>query len=198
MRKEPDMTQTAETPVSRLRDVVRGDVLGISDDGYDDSRRVWNASINSRPLVVVRCLDEADVQTAVRFATAEGLEIAVRGGAHSMSGASVVDDGMVIDLSRMNHVHVDAGAKRAVVAGGARLGDVHAATKAYGLAVPAGLVSHTGVGGLTLGGGMGWLTRQAGLTIDNMLSARVVTADGEVRVASPSENPDLLWAIRGG
>jgi FAD/FMN-containing dehydrogenase len=192
------MTQTAETPIARLRDVVRGDVVGVLDEGYDDSRRVWNARINRRPLVVVRCVDEADVQGAVRFATAEGLEIAVRGGAHSMSGASVVDDGMVIDLSRMNQVRVDPGARRAVVAGGALLADLDGATQAYGLAVPAGLVSHTGVGGLTLGGGMGWMTRRGGLTIDNMLSARVVTADGAVRVASRSENPDLFWAIRGG
>jgi FAD/FMN-containing dehydrogenase len=198
MRKEPVMTQTAETPISRLRDVVRGDVVGVADEGYDDSRRVWNASIDRRPLLVVCCLDEEDVQAAVRFATAEGLEIAVRGGAHSMSGASVVDDGIVIDLSRMKQVRVDPGAKRAMVGGGALLGDVDAATQAYGLAVPAGLVSHTGVGGLTLGGGMGWMTRRGGLTIDNMLSARVVTADAEVRVASASENPDLFWAIRGG
>jgi FAD/FMN-containing dehydrogenase len=192
------MTQTAETPITRLRDVVRGDVVGTTDEDYEDSRRVWNASIDRRPLVVVRCLDEADVQAAVQFATAEGLEIAVRGGAHSMSGASVVDDGMVIDLCRMNQVRVDPEAKRAMVAGGALLGDVDAATQAHGLAVPAGLVSHTGVGGLTLGGGMGWMTRRGGLTIDNMLSARVVTADAEVRVASPSQNPDLFWAIRGG
>ena len=115
-----------------------------------------------------------------------------------MSGASVVDDGIVIDLSRMNQVRVDPEARRAVVAGGALLGDLDAATQAHGLAVPAGLVSHTGVGGLTLGGGMGWLTRMGGLTIDNMVSARVVTADGEARVASESENPDLFWAIRGG
>ncbi len=192
------MTQTAESPLTRLRDLVRGEVVGAEDAAYDESRRVWNASIDRAPRVVVRCVDEADVQAAVRFATEEGLEIAVRGGAHSMSGASVVDDGIVIDLSRMNQVTVDPDARRAVVAGGALLGDVDAATQAHGLAVPAGLVSHTGVGGLTLGGGMGWLTRLGGLTIDNLLSARVVTADGEARVASPVENDDLFWAIRGG
>ena len=138
------------------------------------------------------------MQEAVRFATDHRLEVAVRGGAHSMSGASVVDDGIVVDLSQMNQVLVDPEARRAVVAGGALLSDLDAATQAHGLAVPAGLVSHTGVGGLTLGGGMGWLTPKAGLSIDNLLSARVVTADGEVRVASASENADLFWAIRGG
>ena len=192
------MTQTAESPVARLRDLLSGDVVGAGDEEYDASRRVWNASIDRRPLVVAQCLDEADVRAAVRFAVAEGLEIAVRCGAHSMSGASVVDEGIVVDLSRMNRVDVDPVGRRAVVAGGALLGDVDAATQAHGLAVPAGVVSHTGVGGLTLGGGMGWLTPLFGLTIDSLLSARVVTADGEVRVASPAENSDLFWAIRGG
>ena len=192
------MTQTAESPVEALRSSLRGEVVGAADDGYDDGRRVWNAAVDRRPLAVARCMDEADVQAAVRYATGAGLEIAVRCGAHSMSGASVVDDGIVIDLSQMNQVRVDPEARRAVVGGGALLGDVDAATQAHGLAVPAGLVSHTGVAGLTLGGGMGWLTRMGGLTIDNLLSARVVTADGRARVASPSENSDLFWAIRGG
>ena len=192
------MTQTADNPITSLRESFRGAVVEPDDAAYDDARRVWNADIDRRPRAVAQCLDEADVQAAVRFATERGLEIAVRCGAHSMSGASAVDDGIVIDLSRMNQVRVDPEARRAVVAGGALLGDVDAATQAHGLAVPAGLVSHTGVGGLTLGGGMGWLTRMAGLTIDNMVSARVVTADGEARVASDAENPDLFWAIRGG
>jgi FAD/FMN-containing dehydrogenase len=192
------MTQTAESPSTILRSRMRGDVIDATDLAYDESRKVWNADIDRRPLLVARCLDEADVQAAVRFATEQGLEIAVRGGAHAMSGASVVDGGIVIDLGGMNQVRVDAEARRAVVAGGALLGDVDAATQAHGLAVPAGLVSHTGVGGLTLGGGMGWLTRLGGLTIDNLVAARVVTADGEARVASPAENADLFWAIRGG
>jgi FAD/FMN-containing dehydrogenase len=192
------MTQTAESPIAALRDRLHGEVVGAADAEYDEARRVWNGDIDRRPQVIARCVDESDVQTAVRFATEHGLEIAVRSGAHSMSGASVVDDGIVIDLSRMNQVRVDPEARRAVVAGGALLGDVDAATQAHGLAVPAGLVSHTGVAGLTLGGGMGWLTRMGGLTIDNMVSARVVTADGEARVASDAENPDLFWAIRGG
>jgi FAD/FMN-containing dehydrogenase len=192
------MTQTADNPITSLRDRFRGDLVEPADAAYDESRRVWNGNIDRRPRVVAHCLDEADVQAAVRFATAEGLEIAVRGGAHSMSGTSVVDDGIVIDLSRMNQVRVDPEARRAVAAGGALLGDLDAATQVHGLAVPAGLVSHTGVGGLTLGGGMGWLSRMGGLTIDKMVSARVVTANGEARVASESENPDLFWAIRGG
>jgi FAD/FMN-containing dehydrogenase len=192
------MTQTAEHPVARLRTSLRGEVVSDTDPGYDDARRVWNAAIDRRPLAVAHCLDETDVQAALRFATENGLPIAVRCGAHSMSGACVVDDGIVIDLSRMNQVQVDAEARRALVGGGALLRDVDAATQAHGLAVPTGLVGHTGVGGLTLGGGMGWLCRMAGLTIDNLVSARVVTADGEVRLASASENPDLFWAIRGG
>jgi FAD/FMN-containing dehydrogenase len=192
------MTQTAEHPIARLRSGLRGEVIGVDDAAYDETRRVWNGAIDRRPLAVAMCLDEADVQVAVGFAVAQGLALAVRSGAHSMSGASVVDDGLVVDLSRMNQVRVDPEARRAFVGGGALLGDVDAATQVHGLAVPAGLVSHTGVAGLTLGGGMGWLTRLGGLTIDNLCSARVVTADGEVRIASPSENADLFWAIRGG
>jgi FAD/FMN-containing dehydrogenase len=177
---------------------MRGDVVDATDLAYDEARKVWNADIDRRPLLIARCLDEADVQAAVRFATEQGLEIAVRCGAHSMSGTSVVDDGIVIDLGAINQVRVDADARRAFVGGGALLGDLDAATPAHGLAVPAGLVSHTGVGGLTLGGGMGWLSRMGGLTIDHLVSARVVTADGEVRAASATEHPDLFWAIRGG
>jgi FAD/FMN-containing dehydrogenase len=191
------MTQTADTSVADLRTRVRGDVVGATDPTYDDSRRIWNASIDRRPLAVARCADEADVQAVVQFAVERNLGVSIRCGAHSMSGACVVDDGIMIDLSRMNQVVVDTDARRAKVAGGALLGDLDAATQAHGLAVPTGLVSHTGVGGLTLGGGMGWLTRKYGLTIDNLVSARVVTADGAVRIASEDENPDLFWAIRG-
>jgi FAD/FMN-containing dehydrogenase len=192
------MSHTSEASMSSLRSRLRGEVVGVSDDEFDESRRVWNANIDRRPWAIARCLDEADVQAVIQFARDEGLEVAVRGGAHSMSGASVLDDGIVIDLSQMNQVSVDPDARRAVVGGGALLSDLDSATQAHGLAVPAGLVSHTGVGGLTLGGGMGWLTRMGGLSIDNLVSARVVTADGQARVASPDENADLFWAIRGG
>jgi FAD/FMN-containing dehydrogenase len=148
--------------------------------------------------VIARCASAADAAAAVTYATEHDLEIAVRGGAHSMSGASVVDRGLMIDLSQLNQVTVDPQAKWARAGGGALLADLDAAAQAHGLAVPAGVVSHTGIGGLTLGGGMGWLTRQAGLSIDNLLSAQVVTADGQIQRAAADENADLFWAIRGG
>ncbi len=192
------MTQTADSPLLELRGRMRGEVIGMEDPAYDDSRRVWNADIDRRPSMIARCADEADVQTVVRLAAERGLEMTVRCGAHSFSGASVMDDGLMLDLSRMNAVTCDPQARRVRVGGGALLGDIDAATQPYGLALPTGLVSHTGVGGLTLGGGMGWLSRKYGLTIDNLVSARVVTADGELRRASATENPDLFWAVRGG
>ena len=192
------MTLIASDEVAALRQAMSGLVIEPPDAGYEDARLVWNASINRRPAVIAKCESPADVSAAIEFATRKGLEIAVRGGAHSMSGASAVDDGLVIDLSLMNAVSIDPDQKRARVGGGALWQNVDAATQEHGLAVPGGLISHTGVAGLTLGGGMGWLGRQAGLSIDNLLSAEVVTADGQVRRASAEENPDLFWAIRGG
>ncbi len=192
------MTQTENAPIALLRSELHGEVVEVGDPTYDEARRVWNAAVDRRPLAVAMCVDDADVQAAVRFAVAHGVEIAVRCGAHSMSGAGVVDDGLVIDLTRMNAVTVDPGARRAKVGGGALLADLDAATQAHGLAVPVGLISHTGVGGLTLGGGMGWLSRKHGLSIDNLVSARCVTAAGDVLTASATENPDLFWALRGG
>lgn len=192
------MVQALQDRFDGLRSSVVGEVITPADDGYDAARRVWNADVDRHPAVVVRCGSAQDVASAVRFAVAEDLEIAVRGGAHSMSGASTVDDGMMIDLSRLNSVVVDPGSRSARVGGGALLADLDAATQEHGLAVPAGVVGHTGIGGLTLGGGMGWLTRRHGLTIDHLQSAEIVTADGEIRRTSATEHPDLFWAIRGG
>src|SRR5215468_7672813 len=184
--------------VGELRRAMHGPVITPGDAGFDEARRVWNSDIDRRPSAIARCTSTADVIEASTFAQEHMLEMSVRAGAHSTAGLAVSDGGLMIDLSQLNAVTVDPGAKRATVGGGALLGDLDAATQQFGLAVPAGLVSHTGVGGLTLGGGMGWLTRKFGLTIDNLLSAEVVTASGEVLRAAPDENPDLFWAIRGG
>jgi len=192
------MVQILSDPVEELRSRMRGRVITADDADYDEARRVWNAAIDRRPKAVAMCETVDDVVAAVTAARDNGLEISVRCGAHNMSGSSVVEDGVVIDLRRMNRVDVDPDARTAVVGGGALLGELDAATQEHGLAVPAGIVSHTGVGGLTLGGGMGHLSRMAGLTIDNLIRAQVVTASGEVLTASADSNPDLFWAIRGG
>jgi hypothetical protein len=192
------MTQPMNSAMEALRAGMSGTVLVPDDGAYDEARRVWNAEIDLRPAVIARCLSAADVSAAVTFAAQHGLEISVRGGAHGTAGQAVVADGLMIDLSQMNSVAVDPQARRASVGGGARLSEVIAATQEHGLAFPVGLISHTGVGGLTLGGGMGWLTRKHGLSIDNLVSAEIVTAGGQIRYASESENADLFWAIRGG
>ena len=181
-----------------LQAALRGKVLDPSADGYDEARTIWNATIDRWPALIVRCAGASDVMRAVRFATDNQLLIAVRGGGHNIAGNAVCDDGLVIDLSQMKSVRVDPIAQRAWVEPGATLADLDKETQAFGLAVPTGINSTTGIAGLTLGGGFGWITRKFGLTIDNLLSADIVTADGDLRRASASENPDLFWAIRGG
>lgn len=192
------MAQVMSPDVQSLRTAISGQVFVPEDPGYDEARIVWNGAINKRPAVIVRCAKAGDVVAAIGFARRQGLEIAVRGGAHSTGGSSIVENGLQIDLSGMRSVRVDPVARRAFVGGGATLADLDGAAQAHGLAVTGGVVSHTGVGGLTLGGGMGWLTRKAGLAIDNLASAEVVTADGRILHASERDNPDLFWAIRGG
>ena len=176
----------------------RGRVIAASDDDYDRSRAVWNGSVDRRPGLIARCSDTNDVATAVRFARAHDLEIAVRGGGHNVSGTAMCDDGIVIDLAPMRDVWVDPVRRIANVQGGALWRDVDQATQPHGLATTGGIVSHTGVGGLSLGGGIGWLMRKHGLTVDNLVAAEVVTAAGEIIRASTTDHPDLFWALRGG
>jgi FAD/FMN-containing dehydrogenase len=182
----------------RLAKTFAGDVILPGDPGYDAARTLWNAMIDRRPRLIVRCRNVADVQAAVRAARDLNLEIGVRCGGHSVVGLGVPDDGLMIDLTPMGAVHVDPVRKRAWVQGGALLGALDRATQRHGLATTAGNVSHTGVGGLTLGGGMGWLARQYGLSCDNVAAFEMVTADGEVVRASQTENVDLYWGLRGG
>ena len=179
-------------------DGFRGRLITIHDAEYDTARAVWNGVIDRRPRLIARCIGTADVVAAVRFARDHDLEIAIRGGGHNVAGTAVCDDGIVIDLSAMRAVRVDPIDRRAWVQAGALWGDVDHETQAYGLATTGGIVSHTGVAGLTLGGGFGWLMRKHGLTVDNLLAVDVATADGELLRASEDEHADLFWALRGG
>jgi len=184
--------------IDGLREQVRARIITADDAGYDEARAVHNGMFDRHPKVVVRAEQVADVIAAVNFARDAGLDLAVRGGGHSAPGFGTNDAGVVIDLSLMRHVHVDPQARTARAGGGATWGDFNYATYAYGLATTGGIVSTTGVAGLTLGGGIGYLARGYGLSIDNLISADVVTADGRARTASKNENPDLFWALRGG
>jgi FAD/FMN-containing dehydrogenase len=176
----------------------RGPIVARGEDGYDQTRAIWNGAIDRRPATIARCLGASDVVAAVRYAREHGVTVSVRGGGHNIAGLALIDDGLVIDLSLMRGVRTDPASRTVRVQGGALLGDVDNDTQLHGLAVPSGVVTHTGVGGLTLGGGIGWLMRKHGLSIDTLLSADVVTADGTLVRASEQENADLFWGIRGG
>lgn len=183
---------------SALAESLRGVVIGPSDEGYEEACRLYNGMIVKRPAMIARCVDVADVIAAVNFGRDHGLLIAIRGGGHNGPGLGSCDDGLVIDLSPMKDILVDARSRTVRVEAGCTQGEVDHATHPHGLAVPAGIVSSTGIAGLTLGGGMGYLSRQHGLTIDNLIEADLVLADGTTVTASATENPDLFWALRGG
>ena len=184
--------------LDKLREQVRGEVIAPENEGYEQARKVYNAMIDRRPSVVVRPVNVGDVMTAVNFARENRLDLAIRGGSHSVPGFGTCDGGVVIDLSRMRSVRVDPAKQTARAEGGATWGDFNAATHAFGLATTGGIISTTGVAGLTLGGGIGYLARGFGLSCDNLVSADVVTADGRFLIASEKENEDLFWALRGG
>ena len=188
----------ATITLDTLRGQIRGDVIAPEDAGYDQARAIRNAMIDKHPAVVTRPVNAGDVIAAVNFARESHLPLAIRGGGHSVPGFGTCDDGVVIDMSRMRGVRVNPEKRTARAEGGATWGDFNAATNAFGLATTGGIISTTGVAGLTLGGGIGYLARGYGLSLDNLISADVVTADGKLLIASENENPDLFWAIRGG
>src|SRR5437879_2271015 len=192
------MAQALGMLVGAFRAAFTGKVITAEDPEYDKARSVFYGAIDRRPAIIARCTTPIEVVAAIKFGTDQDLEISVRGGGHNFAWFAVCEGGLMIDLSEMRQVTVDAAARRAVAGGGATWHDVDAATQAHGLAVTGGFISRTGIGGLTLGGGIGHLTAQAGLRCDNLVSAQVVTADGRLLTASAGENPALLWAIRGG
>ena len=188
----------AEMTVEELKNRLRGGIIQPGDDGYDDARKVYNAMIDRRPALIARCVDAADVIAAVNYGRENDMLTAIRGGGHNGGGLGICDDGLVIDLSGIKYTRVNPEARTVRVGGGCTWADVDHAPHAFGLATPTGIISTTGVGGLTLGGGIGHLTRKCGLTIDNLLAADLVLADGSFVTASADENEDLYWAIRGG
>lgn len=192
------MTNVQASKIEELKRGIKGEILLPSDAAYEGARKIWNAMIDRRPAVIARCAGTPDVVRAVNFARENRLLLAVRGGGHNIAGNAICDEGFVIDLSKMKAARVDPAARRVTIEGGATLADLDAATQAHGLATPVGINSTTGIAGLTLGGGFGWLSRKYGMTVDNLESAEVVTAAGEVVRASATEHPDLFWALRGG
>ncbi len=192
------MRNISDEKTANLQKNIEGRIVLPKDPNYDEVRQLWNAMIDRHPAIIVQCTNPEDVRQALSFARANNLEISVRGAGHNIAGNSLCDDGLVIDLSPMKKVRVDEKQKRAYVEPGATLADVDGETQKYGLATPLGINSTTGISGLTLGGGFGWLTRQYGMTVDNLLSAEVVTADGKKVTASDNGTADLFWAVRGG
>jgi FAD/FMN-containing dehydrogenase len=195
------MTQSSHLEPAAFEELRRnfhGELVERSHPAYGEHRRLWNGSIDRYPALIARCAETADVCAAVRSARKVGLPLAVRSGGHSYPGWSVCDDGIVVDLRLMREIRVDPEHRTVRAQGGVLLGELDAATQAYGLAVPSGIVTHTGIAGLTLGGGIGWLMRKYGLTIDQLMSVDLVTADGQVVTASETHNPDLFWGVRGG
>jgi FAD/FMN-containing dehydrogenase len=191
-------TVVGDASLQELEESLRGELIRPSDAGYDEARAVWNGAIDKRPAAIVRCAGVADVRHAVEFARSQDLLVAVRGGKHSLPGFSTVDGGIVIDLSNMKGMRVDPAARTAQAEGGLTWSEFDHEAQAFGLATTGGLISTTGIAGFTLGGGIGWLMRAHGLTCDNLISADVVTADGELVHASADENPELFWGLRGG
>jgi hypothetical protein len=198
MADATELSPMGALEIAGLRDGFRGELLSPQDSGYEDARKVWNGSINRFPALIARCAGVADVIAAVKFAKDNGLLVAVRGGGHSFPGLSVCDGGLVIDLSPMKGIRVDPEARTVRAQAGVLLGELDRETQAFGLAVPSGIVTHTGLSGLALGGGINWLMRKYGLTVDQLLSVDLVTAEGELVKASVSENADLFWGVRGG
>src|SRR5215470_12755316 len=187
-----------EAALRGLQGRLRGNLLTPADAGYDDARRIHNGMFDRRPAVIVRCLGTADVVDAVRFARQHDLELAIRAGGHSVAGKSVCDGGLMLDLTLMKGIHVDPGGRTVRAQAGATWGDFNRETELYGLATTGGVVSTTGIAGLTLGGGLGWLMGKHGLALDNLLSVDMVTAEGQVLRASVDDEPELFWALRGG
>ena len=192
------MVNISGEAIDTLKASVRGRIISPAETDYDEARKVWNATIDRRPALIVRCAGTADVIAALAFARDNGLLVSIRGGSHNIAGSAVSDDALMIDLSALKSVRIDPQAKRAYVEPGALLSDFDHEAQAFGLATPLGINSTTGVAGLTLGGGFGWISRKFGVTVDNLVAAEIVTADGTWRRVSADSDPDLFWAVRGG